>query len=216
MSLTLLFHPLSSFCWKALVALYEGDISFERHVLDLLDETVRQRFRTLWPLGKMPVLRDEARGRTVPEATIIIEYLATHYPACASLVPSAPELAWQVRLRDRLFDLYVSDPMQKIVGDRLRPEGAKDPQGVEQARSLISTTYAVIEREMSGRTWAVGDDFTMADCSAAPALYYANLVAPLGDAHPNAAAYLARLMARPSFARVLAEAEPYRSMFPKE
>jgi len=214
MSLTLYFHPLSSYCQKALVALYEGDVPFERHLLDLLDDTVRTRFRELWPIGKMPVLRDDARDQTIPEATIIIEYLAAHRRGCAPLVPADPELAWQTRLRDRFYDLYVSDPMQRIVGDRLRPDGSKDPLGVEQAMASLATAYGFIDRAMSGRTWAIGETFTMADCAAAPALHYANLVAPL-SAHPNAAAYLERLMRRPSFARAYAEAEPYRQMFPK-
>ena len=215
MSLTLYFHPLSSFCQKALVALYEGAIPFERHVLDLMDETVRDRFRALWPIGKMPVLRDEMNQRTVPEATIIIEYLAAQRPACASLVPSGPDLAWQVRLKDRVYDLYVNEPMQRIVADRLRPESSKDPGAVEQARTALGTAYRVIDDEMRHRTWATGETFTMADCAAAPALYYANLVAPLGDRYPNAAAYLKRLLGRPSFARACAEAEPFRHLFPQ-
>lgn len=215
MSLTLHFHPLSSYCQKALVALYEGDVRFEPHVLDLLDENIRARFRELWPLGNMPVLRDDARDHTVPEATIIIEYLAAYYPSCASLVPTDRDLAWQTRLRDRFYDLYVQEPMQRIVFDRLRPQDQKDPYGVEQARASLLTAYGFIEREMSGRTWASGDTFTIADCAAAPALYFANLVAPFGDVYPNTAAYLERLMRRPSFARACEEAEPYRGMFPK-
>lgn len=214
MALTLHYHPLSSYCQKALIALYENDTPFERHVLDLLDESVRARFKELWPIGKMPLLRDEARNRTIPEATIIIEYLAQCYPGRTELVPRDPELAWQTRLRDRFYDLYVSTPMQKIVLDNLRPEGKRDPHGVEEAKTLLASAYGIIEQEMATKTWAVGETFGMADCAAAPALYYANLVMPLGDAHRNAAGYLDRLMRRPSFARACDEAEPYRKMFP--
>ncbi|MBN9160991.1 MAG: glutathione S-transferase [Myxococcales bacterium 68-20] len=214
MALTLHFHPLSSYCQKALIALYENDTPFERHVLDLLDESVRARFKALWPLGKMPVLRDEAKDRTIPEATIIIEYLAALYPGKTELVPRDPELAWQTRLRDRFYDLYVSTPMQKIVLDKLRPEEKRDLYGVEEAKTALATAYGIIEQEMATKTWAVGEKFGMADCAAAPALYFANLVVPLGDTYKNAAAYLDRLMRRPSFARACEEAEPYRKMFP--
>src|SRR5262249_33964070 len=160
--------------------------------------------------------RDTARDRMIPEATIIIEYLAQHYPGKTALVPRDPDLALETRLRDRFYDLYVHHSMQTIVGDRLRPADAKDPYGVEQARAMLRTAYGMIEREMRSKTWAVGDAFTMADCAAAPSLYYANLVLPFGDSHPSVVAYFRRLMNRPSFARAVAEAEPYRSMFPKE
>ncbi|HVH41078.1 MAG TPA: glutathione S-transferase family protein [Labilithrix sp.] len=213
MALQLYFHPLSSFCQKALVALYENETPFEGHVVDLMDEAVRARFQRLWPMGKMPVLRDDARDRIVPEATIVIEYLAAYYPGKTALVPRDAELAWQTRMRDRFYDLYVNEPMGKIVTDRLRPDGRHDTFGVEQAKAVLTTAYNVIEAEMRTRTWAVGEIFTMADCAAAPALYYANLVLPL-DGHPKVAAYLGRLMERPSFARAVAEAEPYRAMFP--
>ena len=160
------------------------------------------------------MLRDEARDRTIPESSIIIEYLAQHYPGETALVPTDAELARQTRLRDRFFDLYVSEPMGKIVTDRLRPAGKSDPHGVEQAKRLLQTAYDMIESEMGARTWAMGETLTMADCAAAPALYYANLVAPIGPAFKNAAAYLDRLMRRPSFARAVEEAAPYRAMFP--
>lgn len=129
--------------------------------------------------------------------------------------PTDPDLARQTRLRDRVYDLYVHEPMQKIVTDRLRPAGKNDPFGVEQAKTLLVTAYGMIDQEMGSKTWAMGDAFSMADCAAAPALYYANLVMPLGETHKHAAAYLGRLMERPSFARVVKEAEPYRALFPK-
>lgn len=135
MSLKLYFHPLSSFCQKVLVALYENDTPFEPHIVDLGNETEAAEFKKLWPIGKFPVLRDEARDWTMPESTIIIEYLDQHYPGSTKLVPNDPDLARQTRMRDRFYDLYVQGPMQKIVGDRLRPAGKNDPYGVAQARS---------------------------------------------------------------------------------
>jgi glutathione S-transferase len=162
------------------------------------------------------VLRDDATDRTIPETSIIIEYLDTQYPGRTRFIPADPKLALQTRLRDRFYDLYVHLAMQKIVGDRLRPAGAKDPHGVEEARARLRSCYGMIDKELAGKTWAMGDVFTLADCAAAPALFYGNKVVPFGDANGNVAAYLDRLQARPSFARVLKEAEPYFAMFPGE
>lgn len=215
MSLTLHMHPLSSYSWKVLIALYENDTPFEARVLDLSDPTVVAAFKALWPTTKMPLLCDAARDRTVPETSIIIEYLQAAYPGPVQFIPDEPDAALRTRLMDRLFDLYVMTPMQAIVGDRIRPAGvAKDPYGVAQARAQLAMAYDLLEMELAGRTWAVGEAFGLADCAAAPALFYANKVAPLGAAHPNVSAYLDRLLARPSFARVLQEAEPYFAMFP--
>jgi glutathione S-transferase len=158
-------------------------------------------------------LRDEGRGRTIPESTIIIEYLDQHYPGRVKFLPADPEQTLETRLRDRFYDRYVHEPMQKIVTDRLRPPGKDDPHGVELARTEIISSYRLIDGEMAARRWATGDTFTLADCAASPALFYANKVQPLG-AHRNVAAYLARLMDRPSFARVLDEAQPYFDLFP--
>jgi len=214
MTLTLYYHPLASYCWKALIALYENDTPFQPHIVDLMDAASAAAFKTVWPIGKFPVLRDEARSVTVPESSIVIEYLAQHHPGRTQLVPSDPDLARRARLGDRFYDRYVNDPMGKIVTDRIRPAGHNDPHGVEEARALLRTALDVVETEMAGKTWAIGEAFTMADCAAAPALFYADKVMPLGAAHPRAAAYLDRLMQRPSFARVLKEAEPYFKMFP--
>jgi glutathione S-transferase len=210
------FHPLASFCWKPLIAFYENDTPFEPHIVDFGDETSRAEFLNLWPMGKMPVLRDEARGRTVPESTIVIEYLAQHHPGRVALVPSDPDLARQARLTDRFYDLYVHEPMQKIVGDRLRPSGKNDPHGVEAAQAQLRTAYGMIEQDMAAKTWAMGDTFTMADCAAAPALFYANIVVPFDPGQKALSGYLGRLMARPSFKRVLKEAEPYFKFYPFE
>ena len=213
MSLTLHLHPLSSFCQKALIAFYENDTPFSPHLVDLGNATSAAAFKALWPIGKFPVLRDDARDRTVPESTIIIEYLQQFYPGRTRFIPADPDLAWQVRLSDRFYDNYVHLPMQKIVGDKLRPAGASDPEGVAQARTQLETSYFMIEVEMRGRTWAAGDSFTLADCAAAPALYFANLVQTFG-AQKSVAAYFERLLARPSFARAVKEADPYRHLFP--
>ena len=215
MSLKLYFHPLSSFCQKALVALYENDTPFEPHIVDLADAKSSAAFKAIWPIGRFPVLRDEANDCTVPESSIIIEYLAQHYPGKTQLVPADAELARQVRLQDRFYDLYVNVPMQKVVTDKLRPSGKNDPYGVEAARTLLHTACSMIEQDMATKTWATGDAFTMADCAAAPALFYANMLTPLGDVYPNAAAYLRRLMDRPSFGRAIKEARPYFALVPK-
>jgi glutathione S-transferase len=220
MSLKLYLHPLSSFCQKALIAFYENNTPFEPVIVNLGEEKSRADFLKIWPVGKFPVLRDEARDRTIPESTIIIEYLEQHYPGRTKLIPADADLARQTRFHDRFYDLHLHDAMQKIVGDRLRPAGSKDPFGVEQAKARIATACGMIDRDMAtkttgAKTWAMGDAFTMADCAAAPALFYANLVMPFGDTHKNVAAYFGRLMERPSFARAVNEAKPYFSMFPK-
>ncbi len=216
MSLRLYFHPLSSFCQKVLIALYENDTPFEPAIVDLFDAASAAAFKKIWPIGRFPVLRDEARDRTVPESSIIIEYLAQHYPGRTPLVPADPDIAQQTRLRDRFFDLYVNVPMQKIVTDRRRPPGRNDGHGVEEARTLLQTAIGMIDRDMAARPWAMGDVFTMADCAAAPPLFYANMLMPFGDTHKHAAAYLGRLLERPSFARAVKEAQPYLALMPKE
>lgn len=215
MTLTLYFHPLSSFCQKALIALYENDTPFERHIVDLFNEESAAAFKKIWPIGKFPVLRDDGNDRIVPESSIIIEYLDRHYPGRTQLVPADTDFARQTRLRDRFYDLYVNVPMQKIVTDKLRPAGRNDPYGVEEAKALLRTAIGLIDKEMEARTWVMGDAFTMADCAAAPSLFYADMVMPFRDTHKSAAALLARLMERPSFARVLEEAQPYLALMPK-
>jgi glutathione S-transferase len=214
-SLTLHYHPLSSFCWKALIGLYENDTPFTPLVVDLGEEVSRAAFLALWPIGKFPVLRDDARDVTVPETSVILDYLDAHHPGPVRFTPVDPDAAWRTRLWDRFFDLYVMTPVQKIVGDRIRPsDDQRDPFGVEQARGQLATSYGVLEQALAGRTWMSGDGFGLADCAALPALFYADKVQPLGEAYPAVGAYLARLKARPSVARVLAEAEPYFKMFP--
>ncbi|RUW29487.1 MULTISPECIES: glutathione S-transferase family protein [unclassified Mesorhizobium] len=219
MSLTLHFHPLASFCWKPLIAFYENDTPFTPVIVDLGDEQSRAAFLKVSPTGKMPALRDDARDRTVLESTIVIEYLAAYYPGPVELIPADIDLAIKVRQSDRFYDFYVQEPMQKIVGDRLRPQDKTDPFGVEQARQQLRNSYAIIEqemrgKEMRGKTWAVGETFTMADCAASPALFYANKVEPFGDRFPTVKRYHDRLLERPTFARVIEEAQPYFKFFP--
>jgi glutathione S-transferase len=214
MALVFYYHPLSSFCHKVLVALYENATAFEGRIVDLSDETSSAELRAFWPLAKIPVLRDQDRSLTVPETSIMIEYVYQRHPGPVELIPSDPERALQARLWDRFFDLYVNVPMQKIVGDRLRPSSQSDPAGVEQAKDTLRQAYAIAERQLEKRTWAIGDAFSMADCAAAPALFYADIVLPFSSSHPNTAAYFRRLTERPSFARVLVEARPYFHMFP--
>ncbi len=216
MSLTLHFHPLASYCWKALIALYENDIPFTPNLVDLGNPAERAALVKLWGIGKFPVLRDEARNETVPESSIIVEYLDRNYGGRTQFIPDDAGRALQTRLRDRFYDLYVHLPMQKIMLDRLRPEGKTDPHGVEEARAQLRTSYAMIEQQMAKAVWAMGEDFSLADCAAAPPLFYGNMAEPFGGAHKNLSAYLERLKARPSFARVLKEAEPYFEMVPKE
>jgi|SRR4051812_17074742 glutathione S-transferase len=216
MSLKLYFHPLSSFCQKVLIALYENETPFVPHVVDFSDPVAAAEFKKIWPIGKFPVLRDEARDRIIPESSIIIEYLGQHHPGATRFLPDNPQLARQTRMRDRFFDLYLQVPMQKIVGDRLRPADKKDAFGVEQARAQLQTALGMVDRDMAANIWAMGDTFGMADCAAAPALYYANLVAPFAGTHKNAAAYLDRLMQRPSYARAVKEAEPHLALFPRK
>ena len=213
MSLTLYAHPLSSYCWKVLIALYETGAGFEWRQLDFDDEAVQAEFAALWPLRKMPALVDD--GRTLVESSVIVEYLDLHRPGPAPLIPRDAEAALRVRLLDRVFDNYVMTPMQAIVFDRIRPNGTRDPFGVGQARELLDRAYNWLEGEI-GDDWAAGGDFGLADCAAAPSLHYADRVHPFAARFPRLGAYLGRLEARPSVARVLVEAAPFSHMFPEE
>lgn len=217
MSLTLLMHPLSSFCQKTLIALYENDIPFETKVIHLEDAASRSELTALWPLGKFPVLKDEQQNREtriVPETSVIIEYLQHYYPGKSKLISDDFEIRSKAQLADRIYDLYVNVPVGKIVTDKFRPAGKNDSQGVEEAKALIATAYAVIDKDMAHRTWAAGEEFTIADCAAAPALFFANRIMPLKNSCKNGAAYFSRLSERPSVARAFAQAAPYLHMFP--
>jgi glutathione S-transferase len=214
MSLILYQHPLASFCHKVLMALYENGTPFESRIIDLGNAESRASLVRLWPLAKFPVLRDEALDSTVPETSIIIEYLDRHYPGAKPLLPIDPSDALCVRLWDRFFDLYVQEPMQAIVADVRRAERDQSPQGVSAAQTLLRTAYGMIERQLDGKIWITGDNLTMADCAAAPALFYAETLVPFGEEHGRLKAYYQRLLDRPSFARVLKEAMPYFHFYP--
>lgn len=214
MTLKFYFHPLSSYCWKALIALYENGTDFEPVLVDPGDPDSRAAFEAVWPLAKMPALRDEARSCTVAESTVVVEYLDTNYPGRTPLIPRDADAAWRARMWDRLFDCYVQGPLQTMVSERLRPAGNNDLFGVERAKAELTKIYGFMDGALGGE-WATGGTFTLADCSAAPALFYTDLIVSL-TSHRNLSAYLDRLIARPSFARVLREAEPYFEMFPLE
>ena len=214
MTLTLYYHPLAAYCHKVLIALYEAGTAFDKALVDLGDPAARAAHIARWPTGKMPQLHDSRHDRLIAETSIIIEYLDRHYPAPRLLLPADPEARLEVRLWDRLFDLYVSEPMQKIVGDRLRPDGQKDPAGLAEARRTLDMAYAMIDGQVARGGWAVGSDFTMADCAATPALFYASIIHPMAGAHSHLRDYFDRLMSRPSVERVIAEARPYFSFFP--
>jgi glutathione S-transferase len=199
MSLVLYQHPFASYCQKVLIALYERDVPFESRIVE--GEEGRVELARLWPMASIPVLSDG--DVTLPESTTIIEYVA---PA---LVPDL-----QARLWDRFFDNHVATPMQRIVAEQLRPADAKDPYGVAEARATLDTAYGVLDTHLADRHWAAGDSFTLADCAAAPALFYTRAVHRWADGHANVARYHRDLMARPSVARVVDEARPYRELFP--
>jgi glutathione S-transferase len=210
MPLTLYYHPLASFCHKVLIALYENGIEFERRVIDLADAADRAELQAIWPIGKFPVIRDHARQRDLPESTVIIEYLDRFYPGAQPLIPGDWEAALEVRLWDRFFDNYLQTPIQQIVGDHLR--GAKGD--LTKERSTLKTAYDMLERQMASRTWVASQDFSMADCAAAPALFYASTLQPFPDEFSHLSAYFDRLTHRPSFQRVIDEARPWFSLYP--
>lgn len=203
-------HPFSSYCQKVLTALYENGTPFDYRTLE--NAEYKHELEALWPMKRFPVLVDA--GHTVVEASIIVEHLDLHYPGPMRLIPQDPRIALEVRTMDRFFDNYISTPQQKIVADRLRPEAARDAYGVTEARAVLDTSYAWLDKTMAGRTWASGYAFSLADCGAAPFLFYADWVHAIGVAFPNVIAYRKRLLARSSFARAVDEARPYRHYFP--
>lgn len=212
MVLTLFAHPFAAYCQKALIALYENDTPFEFRMLDPEHPENMTELEAIWPLKLFPVLVDG--DRTVIEASIIIEYLGLNHPGPVRLIPDDPRTAMEVRFMDRVFDNYIATPQAKFVFDRLRPSDERDPRGVVEARMRLETAYRWLDGRMAGRKWAAGDDFSLADCAAAPALFYADWTHPIGEALVNIRAYRKRLLARPSFARAVDEARPYRPLVP--
>jgi glutathione S-transferase len=211
MVLELYAHPFSSYCQKALVALYENGTPFTYRTLGPGDPDAMAELESRWPMKRFPMLIDS--GRSVHEATIIIEYLNAAYPGPVRLIPDDPGEAVEVRFMDRFFDNYVSTPQQAVVFNALRKPGERDAKGVADAHAAFETAYGWLDRRMANREWAAGE-FSMADCAAAPSLFYADWTHPISDAFPNVRAYRARLNARPSFARAIEEARPYRPLFP--
>lgn len=209
MALELFSHPFSSYCQKALIALFENDTPFTYRMLE--DEGVGEELARIWPIGRFPVLRED--DRVVPEATMIIEYLDVHHPGPVRLIPEDRDAAIAVRTMDRFFDNYIAGPQQKIVYNALRDEAARNAHDVAEAEAMFDKAYRWLDRHMEGREWAAGD-FSLADCAAAPQLFYADWTCPIPEACANVRAYRQRLIARPSFARAIEEGRPYRPYFP--
>ena len=210
MSLEFFAHPFSSYCQKVLIAFYENDVPFTYRMLE--DPGVGEEFEALWPMKRFPILREGER--VVLEASVIIEYLQVRHPGPVRLIPEDPDLALEVRTLDRVFDNYVMTPQGKFVYDSLRPADQRDALGVEEARAMLDTSYAWLDARMQDRTWAAGEAFTLADCAAAPSLFYADWTYPIPDACAALKAYRQRLLERPSFARAVNEARPFRHYFP--
>ena len=212
MTLQLFAHPFSSYCQKALIAFYENDIPFTFRMLSSDEPANTEEFAARWPIKRFPLLVDD--GRTILEASTIIEHLQVRHPGPVRLIPQDPDAAVEVRMLDRVFDNYVMTPQGKCVFDAIRPAEVRDAHGVAEARAMLETSYAWLDGWMAGREWASGDAFSLADCAAAPFLFYADWTHRIGAQFTNLHAYRARLLARPSFARAVDEARPYRSFFP--
>ena len=214
MSLQLLYHPLASYCWKVLIALYELEAPFEAKVVDLSDSRQGEELKSFWPVGKFPVLRDFGRDQVIPESSIIVEYLDQHYARARPLIPRDPAAALQTRLWERFFDCYIHTPLQKIVGNSLRAEGQHDLHGVTEARALLHTAYAMLDKHLGATGWAAGPEFGMADCAAVPALFYAGTLESFVERYPRVNAYFERLAARASVVRTIKEAQPHFPLYP--
>ena len=214
MSLVLHYHPLSSFCHKVLIAIHETGAPVQLRHLDLQDAAERDAHRARWPLGKMPVLEDEATGRMLPETSIIIEHLQQRHPGPRPLLPADPEAQLEVRLWDRISDLYVMFPLQAAVGAVIAGDATQAAKAEAVSAAQLELAYGVLEKQLQGRTWLAGADFSLADCAATPALFYAGAVRPFARDFPALGAYFARLLERPSVQRVLKDAQPWIRYFP--
>ncbi len=211
MSLTLYAHPFAAYCWKPLIALYENATPFTYRLVE--DAAGWAELESLWPIKKFPLLRDG--NVTIVESSIIVEYLMRHYPGTIRMIPVNDDAALTVRFMDRFFDNYVMSPMQTLVSDRMRTETERDAKGVADARKMLDAAYGWLEEQLTPHTWASGSTFSLADCSAAPALFYADWVHPVGDRFPRVLSYRGRVLARPSIVRVVDEARPFRKLFPQ-
>lgn len=206
-------HPFAAFCWKALVALYELELPFESRVIE--GEAGRLQLAAIWPMASIPVLRDETAGVTLPESSVVVEYVNELATPRGTLIPQEREHALQARLWDRVIDDYVATPMQEIVGDQLRAEPDRDPVGVEQARATLDQAYGLLDDRLKATGWMAGETFSIADCAAAPALFYARIVRRWDESRlADLTRYYKALMHRPSVTRVIDEARPHRGLFP--
>jgi glutathione S-transferase len=205
-------HPFSSYCMKALIAFYENDIPFEWRMLSPEHPENGAEMAAMWPIQRFPTIVDG--DRQVMEATAIVEYLAVNYPGPVKLIPEDPDTAVQVRMMDRIFDNYVMTPQGKCVFDFIRQPDERDAKGVADAKSMLETIYEWLDKQMAGHEWAVGNDFTLADCAAGPSLFYADWTHAIPERFTTLIAYRKRLLARPSFARAVDEARPFRPFFP--
>jgi glutathione S-transferase len=212
MSLQLFGHHFSSYTMKALIALYENGTPFDFRILYPDHPENGAELARRWPVARFPLLVDG--GTTVFETSAIIEHLTAFHAGPVPLIPADAKAAVPVRMLDRVFDSHVMGPIQSIVFDARRPEDARDPYGVAQARTALDTIYAWLDNALAGRQWAAGDAFTLADAAAAPALFYADWAHPIREDRATLRAYRARLLARPSFARCVDDARPYRRFFP--
>ena len=210
MTLVLFAHPFSSYCWKVLIPLYADGTPFEYRNVDPSGPGVMEELRALWSLGKFPLLVDD--GAPIAETTCIIEHLQAYHPGQNKWVPDGAD-GRRTRFLDRFFDTYVMNAAQAAVNNALRPVDAKDDYGEAQGRAMLRTAYDWLEANLASGPWAIGDAFTLADCAAAPSLFYADWIDPIGD-RPRLAAYRARLLAYPPVARAVEEARPYRHYFP--
>ncbi len=221
-TVSLVYHPLSSCCHKVMIAADVLGVPLQLQLYNPGNAAERAAHAALWPLGKMPLLIDSGETHepgeppcTIPETSIIVEHLQLHHAKSGQrLIPHEPEAALQVRLWDRLFDFYVMTPMQALTADRLRPESERDAIAVAQARQLLATAYALVDRQLQGRSWVCGERFTLADCAAAPALFYAVAYLPPPAALSHLHAYFERLMAHPAVARTVDQARPFLQYFP--
>jgi glutathione S-transferase len=211
MSLTLYAHPFAAYCWKVLIALYENATPFDYRVVE--DAAGWAELESLWPIKKFPLLRDGKA--TIIESSIIVEYLMRHYPGAKRMIPVSDDAALQVRFMDRVFDNYVMTPMNTLVVDRIRAQNERDAKGVADARNMLDVAYGWLEKQVRQEQWLCGNEFSLAECSAAPALFYADWVHPIGDRFPAVNAYRRRVLGRLSVARVVDEARPYRKLFPQ-
>ena len=212
MALTLYSHPLSSCCWKVLIALYENGTPFNARMVNLGDPEAKAAFKMLWPTAKIPLLEDG--NEIIPETSIMIEHIEQRHPGKVRLIPQDPHEQLSVRLWDRLFDLYVMAPMQRFIAQQLRPAEERDMGIIDESLTGLRNGYDMIEDRRGSHNWAVGENFSLADCAAAPALFYARIVAPFSPSHVNLAHYFDQLMARPSVKQVITEARPYFQYFP--